>query len=112
MQSTKKFKSPEFKLQAGQMFTENGKVKPNPNKGEIRFSINSDNLLIFEWKDLQTNISTEPLVIFDNEWEWGKIGTQKGRVYCLKSVNFDDKFYFWLQYPNSAEDQVNENIIN
>jgi hypothetical protein len=111
MQSNIKRKSPEFKIPAGQMFVENGKVKPNPSKGEMRFSINSDNLLIFEWKDLNTNISSEPLVIFDGEWEWTKIGTQKGRVYCLKNVNFDDKFFFWMQYPNAAEDQANENII-
>ena len=33
-----------FKISAGQMFVDNGKVKPNPNKGELRFTINNDNL--------------------------------------------------------------------
>jgi hypothetical protein len=105
-------KKPEFKIQAGQMIVENGKVKPNPNKGEIKFSLNADNLLIFEWIDLITNIKSEPLVIFDSEWEWKKQGTQKGRVYILQSTTFGEKFYFWMQYPNVAEDEVNMNIIS
>jgi hypothetical protein len=114
MQSTgsRQIKKPEFKLLAGQMLVENGKVKPSPNKGELRFTYNPDNLLIFEWKDLNTNITSEPLVIFDSEWEWKKIGTQKGRVFCLQSTTFGDKFYYWMQYPNAEEDHVNENIIS
>jgi hypothetical protein len=111
MKGGKNIKKPEFKLLAGQMVVENGKVKPNPNKGELRFAINSDNLLIFEWKDLETGISSEPLVIFDGEWEWVKRGTAKGRVYCLQSTTFGDKLYYWMQYPNAAEDDVNENLI-
>jgi hypothetical protein len=103
---------PVFKISAGQMFVENGKVKPNPNKGELRFSINNDNLLIMEWKDIQNNISTEPFVIFDNEWEWKKIPTQKGRVYCLESLSFPEKLFFWMQYTNISEDLMNENIIS
>jgi hypothetical protein len=108
----RKIKSPEFKLQAGQMFVDNGRVKPNPNKGELRFSINRDDLLVFEWKDLETNIVSEPLVIFDGEWEWVKKGTQKGRVYCLQSTTFGEKFYYWMQYKNPEEDPINENIIS
>ena len=103
---------PLYKISAGQMFVENGKVRPNPNKGELIFTINNDNLLIMEWKDIHNNTSTEPLVIFDNEWEWKRVPTQKGRVYCLESLSFPEKLFFWMQYNNLSEDQMNENIIS
>jgi hypothetical protein len=102
----------EYKILAGEMPSISGKVKPNSDKGEIRFSVN-DGLLNFEWRNLDKNISTEPLVIFEGEWEWAKVQTQKGRVYKLQSKTFlEEQFYYWMQYPNKSEDDMNETIIN
>jgi hypothetical protein len=102
----------EYKILAGEMPLISGKVKPNSDKGEIRFSVN-DGLLNFEWRNLDKNISTEPLVIFEGEWEWTKVQTQKGRVYKLQSKTFiEEQFYYWMQYPNKSEDDMNETIIN
>jgi hypothetical protein len=101
-----------FRIEAGEMKVENGKVKPNTNKGEIKISINPDNILIFEWTDLQTNTTTDPLAIFGNEWQWNKIPTQKGRVYCLESEVYGEKYFYWLQYTDSSQDSINESIIS
>lgn len=111
--SSRKVKAKEYKILAGEMKIVEGKVKPNADKGEIRFYVNRDQLLNFEWRNLDKNITTEALVIFENEWEWKKVQTMKGRVYILQNKSFaEDKFYFWMQYPNKAEDEVNENIIS
>ena len=105
-------RSKEFKIQCGEMPIVSGKVKPNSDKGELRFYTN-EGLLFFEWRNLDKNYSNEPLVIFGNEWEWVKHQTAKGRVYRLQNKNFpDDKFFFWMQFPNLAEDEMNANIIN
>jgi hypothetical protein len=102
----------EYIIQAGEMPMVSGKVKPNSDKGEIRF-YEKDGLLNFEWKNTIKNISTEPLVIFEGEWEWVKVQTQKGRVYKLQNKTFqEDQFFYWMQNPNKSEDELNETIIN
>lgn len=102
----------EYKIRAGEMQVVGEKVKPNPDKGEIRFFINREELLNFEWRNLDKKSSIEPLVIFEGEWEWKKISTGKGRVYVLQNKTFiDDQLFFWMQYPNTAEDKMNETII-
>lgn len=113
MESVKrKIKQKEYTILAGQMPVIDGKVKPDPSKGELRFFVR-DNMLTLEWKNLDTINTSEPLVIFENEWEWNKIQTSKGRVYALQSKSFpEEKHFFWLQYPNIAEDGANETIIN
>jgi hypothetical protein len=109
----RKIKSKEFKILAGEMSTIDGRVKPNSDKGEIRFYINPDQLLTFQWKNLDKNNCSEPLVIFEGEWEWVKIDTMKGRVYILQNKSFpEDRLFYWMQYPNKSEDSTNETIIN
>jgi hypothetical protein len=110
--SNRKNKAKEYKIQAGEMPIVAGKVKPNSDKGEIRIYIN-DGLLNFEWKNIDKNITYEPLVIFGGEWEWVKLNTQKGRVYKLQNKSFpDEQFYYWMQNPNKTDDEINETIIN
>ena len=103
----------EFIASAGEMNIVGGKIKPNPAKGQIRFFINRDDILCFEWINLESKISNEPLAIFEEEWEWKKIETVKGRVYVLQNIAFPDtQNFFWLQYPNKGEDSLNESIIS
>jgi hypothetical protein len=109
----RQIKAKEYKLLAGKMNLIGGKLKADPSKGEIRFYINRDRLLCFEWTNLDTKISSEPLVIFENEWEWKKVQTAKGRLFLLQNKHFtDDQHFFWLQYPNTEEDGINETIIS
>jgi hypothetical protein len=106
-----KFKK-EYKIMAGEMPVVSGKVKPNSDKGELRFFQNADNLLCMEWRNLDKNMIHEPIVIFEDEWEWIKLDTQKGRVYKLQNKTFtDEQYYYWMQYPNKAEDILNEQTI-
>jgi hypothetical protein len=107
-----KINEKEFIVSAGEMNLVGGKVKPNPAKGQMRFYVNRDNILCLEWINLETSTSNEPLLIFEDEWEWKKIETAKGRVYVLQNKTFPDtQNFFWLQYPNKAEDSLNESII-
>ena len=99
-------KTQEFRFRAGRMFIEGGKVKPDPTKGEIRIYISLDGLLSFQWVDSSNTKTDEPIVIFSDEWDWVKIGSQKGRVYLLQNKTFeDDKNFFWLQDPDTSKDQ-------
>jgi hypothetical protein len=108
-----KSKQKEFIILAGEMKIVGNKLKPNPAKGQIRFYINPDDILCFEWIDLESKTSNEPLAIFEEEWEWKKIETMKGRLYFLQSKNFpEERSFYWMQYPNKAEDSLNEKIIN
>jgi hypothetical protein len=102
----------ELKIQAGAMPIKDGKIKPDPAKGEIRL-FEQDGLLQFQWTNLDKNLSDDPLAIFSGEWDWAKIPSAKGRVYVLKSKCFEEEqFYFWLQSLNKDEDAENEKIIN
>lgn len=114
MLNKKNVRQQEFKLQVGEMIVENGKIKPNPDKGELRiFFNNRDQVLCLQWINLDKNIEREPLIIFPLEWELRKLGTTKGRVWVLQNTTFEeDKFFFWLQYSNKAEDETNEVIVN
>lgn len=102
----------ELKIAAGAMPLKEGKIKPDPAKGEIKI-FDQDGLLQFQWTNLDKNLSDDPLAIFSGEWEWGKIPSAKGRVYVLKSKCFEEEqFYFWLQSPNKDEDAEKELVIN
>jgi len=97
-----------LKIAAGEMPIVSGKVKPNSDKGEIRIFIR-DELLQFEWTNLDKNISTDPIVIFQAEWDWVKVQTQKGRVYKLQNKCFpEEQFFYWMQGQNKSEDEINE----
>ncbi len=115
MESTKtnkKTKIKEMKISAGSMPLKDGKIKPDPAKGEI-YIFEKDGMLIFQWTNLDKNISEEPLVVFSGEWEWTKIPSNKGRVYVMKSKCFEDaQYYFWMQCPQKDKDEENERIIN
>jgi hypothetical protein len=97
-----------FKIAAGEMPVVSGKVKPNSDKGEIRIFIR-DELLQFEWTNLDKNISSDPIVVFQGEWDWVRVQTQKGRVYKLQNKCFpEEQFFYWMQGQNKSEDEINE----
>ncbi len=109
---TKFLSKKELIIAAGAMPLKDGKIKPDPAKGEIRI-FEQDGLLQFQWTNLDKNLSDDPLAIFSGEWEWTKIPSAKGRVYVLKSKCFEEEqFYFWLQSPNKDEDAENEQVVN
>lgn len=104
-------KEKEMKISAGRMMIDNGKVKPDPSKGEIRIFRNRDQLLIWQWRSLEKEDDHE-LVIFEGEWEWIRVQTGKGRVYKLQNKVFeDDMFFYWMQNPKVELDQeIDEKI--
>lgn len=108
-------KTPELRFQAGRMEVIDSKIKPNPAKGEIHIYLNQDNLLCFQWLELNnpnSSLNTEPLVIFQDEWSWEKLSTKRGRAYMLRNKSFqEDRFFFWMQSPNSFNDSQMESTI-
>lgn len=113
MERKKNTHTKEYKIRVGEMPVVSGKVKPNKDKGELRFFYNPDNMLCLQWVNIENDSFNEPLVIFGGEWEWLRQETSKGRVYVLQSKTFpEEKYFFWMQYPNISDDSLNEKIIN
>lgn len=101
-----------YSFKCGQMNIINGKVVPDTRKGKVMIYINYDQLLCWQWVSEDQSFKTEPLVIFTEEWDWIKIKTGKGRVYQLKSRNFEDSFLYWLiEADNSLESKINDDIL-
>lgn len=109
----KTIKRKEFVVQAGEMVLENNKAKANPDKGEIKFFLNSEGLLCFEWKNLTKNQTSEPIAILPGDWAWKKIGSQKGRVYLLENIMYPEvKYFYWMQYSIAMDDNISTIITN
>lgn len=109
----RRIKRKEFAIQAGEMIIENNKAKANPDKGEIKFYLNPEGLLCFEWKNLIKNTTSEPIAILPGDWVWKKIGSQKGRVYVLENIMYPEvKYFYWMQYSVSMDDNISTIIIN
>lgn len=106
--------NPFFQFKCGEMFIENGKVKPNPAKGYVKIYKNEDFLLIWEWVNQEDlSKSSEPFVIFPNDCKWKKVNVNKGRVYRLISSQFEESFIYWIQEEEDAlKDEILERQIN
>ncbi len=94
-----------FTFRCGEMIQIEGKVKPKTSQGYVKIYVNPDNLLCWEWinSDDETQ-SSEPFVIFPDDCVWVKINTTKGRVYQLRSSQFESSYIYWLQDPDTSND--------
>lgn len=105
--------NPFFQFKCGEMFIENGKVKPNPAKGYVKIYKNEDSLLIWEWVNQDdSSKSSEPFVIFPNDCKWKKVNVNKGRVFRLISSQFEESFIYWIQEEDVLKDEILERKIN
>lgn len=102
----------EYIIKCGEMKIDQGKVKPNPNKGNIVISVNSDKLLCWQWISLDKKTVSEPIVIFSDEWEWIKVPTGKGRVFQLKNKCFEDIFVYWLFDYDDVKEKIMINDVS
>ncbi|XP_074595481.1 regulatory particle non-ATPase 13 isoform X2 [Brevipalpus obovatus] len=106
----------EFK--AGKMNVNGTTVAPIKRKGTIYLNQSDDNLMHFCWKDRQTGVLEEDLILFPDDAEFKKVPQcTTGRVYVLKFKSSSKRCFYWMQEPNEDKDEdfckkINEYLSN
>lgn len=107
----------EFK--AGKMEMREKMVHPIKRKGLVYLRQSpDDNLMHFCWKDRQTGIVEDDLILFPDDCEFKRVKEcTTGRVYVLKMKSSDKKMFFWMQEAKIDRDdefckKINEMLNN
>lgn len=107
----------EFK--AGKMEMRGKRVYPSDKKGSVYLhQSQDDNLMHFCWKDRQTGVVEDDLILFPDDCEFKRVKEcTTGRVYVLKMKSSNRKMFFWLQEPRTDRDdeyckKINELLNN
>lgn len=107
----------EFK--AGKMEMRDKMVHPIRKQGLVYLrQSQEDNLMHFCWKDRQTGIVEDDLILFPEDCEFKRVQQcTTGRVYVLKMKSSDRKMFFWMQEPRTDRDEefckkINETLNN
>lgn len=107
----------EFK--AGKMEMRDKMVHPIKRKGMIFLRQSpDDNLMHFCWRDRQTGIVEDDLILFPDDCEFKRVKEcTTGRVYVLKMRSSDKKMFFWMQESKTDRDdefckKINEMLNN
>lgn len=107
----------EFK--AGKMEVRDKLVHPIKRKGLVYLRQSpDDNLMHFCWKDRQSGIVEDDLILFPDDCEFKRVKEcTTGRVYVLKMKSSDKKMFFWMQESKTDRDdefckKINEMLNN
>lgn len=107
----------EFK--AGKMEMRGKRVYPSDKKGSVYLhQSQDDNLMHFCWKDRQSGVVEDDLILFPDDCEFKRVKEcTTGRVYVLKMKSSNRKMFFWLQEPRTDRDEeyckkINELLNN
>lgn len=107
----------EFK--AGKMEMRGKRVFSSDKKGSVYLhQSQDDNLMHFCWKDRQTGVVEDDLILFPDDCEFKRVKEcTTGRVYVLKMKSSNRKMFFWLQEPRTDRDEeyckkINELLNN
>ncbi|KAL0581000.1 hypothetical protein V5O48_000994 [Marasmius crinis-equi] len=87
-------------------------VDPTPAKGAVILSKGEDELLHFIWKNRETNVVEEDLILFPTDATFSKVSQSSGRIYVLKFSSSDQRHFFWMQDASSARDEEFANNVN
>ena len=105
----------EFK--AGKMTMNGSTVTPIKRKGLVYLHQSDDNLMHFCWKDRQTGVTEDDLILFPDDAEFKKVPQcTTGRVFVLK-FKTSKRCFYWMQEPSSDKDddfckKINEYLNN
>ena len=105
--------SQDYFFQAGEMTVKEKKVHANPDRGLLRFYINSENqLLSMKWENLDKKSSNEEIIITAGDWVYKKISTQKGSPFCIQNTSYpDDKYFYYYQTKNKENiERIEKNL--
>ena len=89
------------------------KVHANPDRGLLRFYINSENqLLSMKWENLDKKTSNEEIIITAGDWSMKKLSTKKGCPFYIQNTSYaDDKYYFYFQTKNKETiEKIEKNL--
>jgi len=100
-------------LKAGKMNLQGNLVKPDKRKGLIYVFQSDDTLMHFAWKDRQTGVVEDDLIIFPDDFEYKKITKcTTGRVFLMKLKSCNKKQFFWMQETDAEKDEAAWKKIN
>lgn len=107
----------EFK--AGKMEMRDKMVYPTTKKGLVFLRQSpDDSLMHFCWKDRQTGVTEDDLILFPDDCEFKRVKEcTTGRVYVLKMKSSNKKMFFWMQESKTDRDdeyckKINEMLNN
>jgi 26S proteasome regulatory subunit N13 len=107
----------EFK--AGKMEVRDKMVHPIKRQGLVYLRQSpDDSLMHFCWKDRQTGVVEDDLILFPDDCEFKHVKEcTTGRVYVLKMKSSNKKMFFWMQEFKSERDEeyckkINEMLNN
>ncbi|EIM81648.1 adhesion regulating molecule [Stereum hirsutum FP-91666 SS1] len=96
-------------FKAGRCFRREGTntVEANPAKGAIVLDRGEDELLHFYWKNRDTGITDEDLILFPSDATFVKVSQagDGGRVYVLKFSSSNQRHFFWMQDASAEKDE-------
>lgn len=107
----------EFK--AGKMEMRDKLVHPIKRQGLVFLRQSpDDNLMHFCWKDRQSGVVEDDLILFPDDCEFKRVKEcTTGRVYVLKMKSSNKKMFFWMQESKTDRDdefckKINEMLNN
>lgn len=107
----------EFK--AGKMEMRDKMVHPIKRQGLVYLrQSQDDHLMHFCWKDRQTGVVEDDLILFPDDCEFKRVKEcTSGRVYVLKMKSSNRKMFFWMQESRTDKDEefcskINEMLNN
>ncbi|KAL3625223.1 hypothetical protein CASFOL_030677 [Castilleja foliolosa] len=92
-------------FRAGKMLLDGTSVVPDNRKGLFRMGTGEDGLHHIQWLDRDQ-------IIFPGEAVFEKVNQSSERVYILKFLTDDRKFFFWMQEPKADNDAELCNMVN
>ncbi|KAL7092485.1 hypothetical protein ACP275_12G167400 [Erythranthe tilingii] len=93
-----------LEFRAGKMLMDGTRVLPDPRKGLVRIGRGEEGLVHFQWLDRSANVVEDDQIVFPDESVFEKVNQSSGRVYILRFLTDDRKFFFWLQEPKAEND--------
>ncbi|KAL6519261.1 regulatory particle non-ATPase [Orobanche gracilis] len=113
-----------LEFRAGKMLMVGTRVIPDSRKGLVRIGRGEEGLIHFQWLDRSLNLiedvswsllssaRTSDQIVFPDEAVFEKVNQSSGRVYILKFLMDDRKFFFWMQDPKAENDAQLCNSVN
>ncbi|KAL3625213.1 hypothetical protein CASFOL_030667 [Castilleja foliolosa] len=94
-------------FRAGKMLLDGTRVVPDNRKGLFRMGMGEDKLYHIQWLD-----RTQDQIFFPGKAVFEKAIQSSERVYILKFLEDDRKFFFWMQEPKADKDAELCNVVN
>ncbi|KAJ4957842.1 hypothetical protein NE237_024953 [Protea cynaroides] len=101
-----------LEFRAGKMFTEGARVIPDTRKGLVRIARGEEGLVHFQWLDRTQNEVEDDQIVFPDEAAFEKVSQSSDRVYILKFITDNRRFFFWMQEPTGDGDSLICSSVN